>query len=171
MASRNEILTVREIARCAVLGALFYIVFHLFSNVLYVEGITLTLFVCAQVFKRKEVLAGTMVFAMLQLLFHGFMIWNMAYAVIFPLYALWFCSLKKTAEKHEWIAWAAGALAAFLLGQLVDLPFLVFGKTVTIVYILLGMKTSLIQAGVVFLEFLFLYEPMVRIMKKIAKHR
>ncbi len=50
MASRNEILTVRELARCAVLGALFYIVFHLFSNVLYVEGITLTLFVCAQVF-------------------------------------------------------------------------------------------------------------------------
>lgn len=170
MANRNEILTVREMARCAVLGTLFYIVFHLFSNVLYVEGITLTLFVCAQVFKRKEVLAGTMVFALLQLFFHGFMIWNMAYAVIFPLYALWFCSLNRLAAKHEWVAWAAGTLAAFLLGQLVDLPFLVFGKTVTIVYILLGMKTSLIQAGVVFLEFLFLYEPMVRIMKKIARN-
>lgn len=170
MANRNEILTVREMARCAVLGTLFYIVFHLFSNVLYAEGITLTLFVCAQVFKRKEVLAGTMVFALLQLFFHGFMIWNMTYAVIFPLYALWFYSLNRLAAKHEWVAWTTGALAAFLLGQLVDLPFLVFGKTVTIVYILLGMKTSLIQAGVVFLEFLFLYEPMVRIMKKIARH-
>lgn len=162
-------LSVRDLTYCALLGALFYVVFHLFSNVLYVEGITLTLFVCAQVFNKKEVILAAILFGILQILFHGFMFWNLMYLIIFPLYASWFASMKKIVKKHETVAWFCGALASFLLGQLVDLPFLLFDRKITMLYILLGLKTSLIQGCIVFIEFVLLYGPFAKILRKIRK--
>ncbi|WP_290138532.1 hypothetical protein [uncultured Dubosiella sp.] len=169
MATKNGALTAKELTHCAMLGALFYIVFHMFANLLYVEAITFSIFVCAQVFSRKEVVMACALTGLLQLLFHGFMPWNVAYALIFPGYALWFATLKRAVKKHEWIAWINGAIAALFLGQLVDLPFILFDKKLTILYILMGLKTSIIQAGIVFLEFVFLYDPFVRALKKIVR--
>ena len=76
------------------------------------------------------------------------------------------CHFEKAVKKHEWIAWINGAIAALFLGQLVDLPFILFDKRLTILYILMGLKTSIIQAGIVFLEFVFLYDPFVRALKR-----
>ncbi|EOS60797.1 hypothetical protein C815_01049 [Firmicutes bacterium M10-2] len=162
-------LSVRNLTYCALLGSLFYVIFHLFSNILYVEGITLTLFVCAQVFNKKEVISATILFGILQILFHGFMPWNLMYLILFPFYGLWFASLKKIVKKHEAVAWFCGALASFLLGQLVDLPFLLFDRKITMLYILLGFKTSLIQGAIVFIEFVLLYGPFVKILRTIRK--
>lgn len=43
-------------------------------------------------------------------------------------------------------------LFSFLLGQLVDLPFLLFSDKVTMLYLLLGLKTSLIQGVITAIE-------------------
>ena len=69
MATKNGALTAKELTHCAMLGALFYIVFHMFANLLYVEAITFSIFVCAQVFSRKEVVMACALTGLLQLLF------------------------------------------------------------------------------------------------------
>ena len=61
-----------------------------------------------------------------------------------------------------------GAFFSFLTGQLVDLPFLLLSDTVTVLYMLMGLKTSLIQGCLTFLVLLFLFEP---VRKAVASDR
>ena len=62
-------------------------------------------------------------------------------------------------------------LAAFLTGQLVDLPFLLFSKTITILYLVMGLKTSLIQGCLTFIVTLFLWEPVIHVLERIQQER
>ena len=62
------------------------------------------------------------------------MLWNIAYLLIFPSYACLFSLGRNWFEKHLSIVPFVGALASFLIGQLVELPFLLVGKTITWVY-------------------------------------
>ena len=62
-------------------------------------------------------------------------------------------------------------LAAFLTGQLVDLPFLLFSKTITMLYLVMGLKTSLIQGCLTFIVTLFLWEPVIHVLERIQQER
>ena len=136
----------------------------------FISGIDhLSLLLFALVFERREVIAAAGIFALLQLLLHGIMLWNIAYLIIFPTYALLFSLSRNWLRKHEGIIPFYCACFSFLCGQLVDLPFLLFDARVTMLYVLMGMKTSLIQAGLTFIAALFLYEPLFHVLTRIKK--
>ena len=159
----------QRLTRIAFVAAIFYVGFRMFADILYLEMITFLLFVFAQVLPRREVVAAAGLCALLQLLLHGIMLWNIAYLLIFPSYACLFSLGRNWSEKHLSIVPFVGALASFLIGQLVELPFLLVGKTITWVYLLMGLKTSLLQAGLSFVVFLFLYEPLKNKLKRIIR--
>lgn len=162
-------MTTRELTRIALMGTLLYIVFHAFSDILYLELITFTILSFSQVFPRRECVMACVLFALLHLLLYGVMIWNIMYLLIFPIYGFLFASMKRVLQgRIVGLALTAG-IASFLIGQLVDLPFLLFGKTITVLYLLMGLKTSLIQGSLTFLAALFLYEPTHRVLVRIQE--
>ena len=160
---------VKEITRIALMGAMMYAVFQAFSNILYLEMITFTILSFSQVFSRKEVILACLLFSCIQILLNGLMIWNVAYLIIFPTYGFLFSSHKKFLENHKGYLPFYGAFFSFLIGQLVDLPFLLFSKTVTMIYMLMGLKTSLIQGLLTFIVLLFLFEPVHKILEQIKR--
>ena len=149
----------QRLTRIAFVAAIFYVGFRMFADILYLEMITFLLFVFAQVLPRREVVAAAGLCALLQLLLHGIMLWNIAYLLIFPSYACLFSLGRNWFEKHLSIVPFVGALASFLI----------VGKTITWVYLLMGLKTSLLQAGLSFVVFLFLYEPLKNKLKRIIR--
>lgn len=160
---------VREITRIALMGAMMYAVFQAFSNILYLEMITFTILSFSQVFSRKETTLSCLLFACIQILLNGVMIWNIAYLIVFPTYGLLFSTHKSFLEKHKGFLPFYGAFFSFLTGQLVDLPFLLFSKTVTVLYMLMGLKTSLIQGLLTFIVLLFLFDPVHKVLVRIKK--
>lgn len=160
-------MTTRELTRIALMGTILYVVFHAFSDILYLELITFTILSFSQVFSRRDTVIACVLFASLHMLLHGVMIWNIAYLLIFPTYGFLFASLKRV-RKGRTIALALTAgIGSFLIGQLVDLPFILFSSTITALYLLMGLKTSLIQGCLTFLATLFLYEPVHRVLLRL----
>ena len=132
-------MTTRELTRIALMGTILYVVFHAFSDILYLELITFTILSFAQVFSRRDTVIACVLFA----------------------------SLKRV-RKGRTIALALTAgIGSFLIGQLVDLPFILFSSTITALYLLMGLKTSLIQGFLTFLATLFLYEPVHRVLLRL----
>ena len=171
-------MNVRQMAHMALMAAILYAVFQAFSNILYLEMITFTILCFAHVFTRKEVVVSCILFACIQILLNGLTLWNVAYLLIFPLYGWIFSKSRDFLKKRLWAnALLAGVLgvrivlAAFLTGQLVDLPFLLFSKTVTMLYMLMGLKTSLIQGCLTFIVTLFLWEPVTHVLERIQHER
>ena len=156
-------MTTRELTRIALMGTILYVVFHAFSDILYLELITFTILSFSQVFSRRDTVIACVLFASLHMLLHGVMIWNIAYLLIFPAYGFLFASLKRRTIA---LALTAG-IGSFLIGQLVDLPFILFSSTITALYLLMGLKTSLIQGCLTFLATLFLYEPVHRVLLRL----
>ena len=78
------------------------VVFTMFSQVLYLEAITLTIAVLALTFERREVFYGALVFTLVNMLVQGVSIWTFAYCLIYPVYALLFGSLKPVLRRHRW---------------------------------------------------------------------
>lgn len=167
----NQYVKVRQMAHIALMGAILYAVFQAFSNILYLEMITFTILCFAQVFVRKEVVLSCVLFACIQILFNGLTLWNIMYLLIFPMYG-WIFSKSADVLKDHLVAHAfLAGFFSFLTGQLVDLPFLLFSKTVTLLYMLMGLKTSLIQGCLTFIVTLFLFEPVVKVLYRIQHER
>lgn len=160
-------MTTRELTRIAMMGTLLYIVFHAFSNILYLELITFTILSFSQVFAKRDTVLACVLFASLHMLLHGVLIWNIAYLLIFPAYGYLFASMKRLFKGHLLVTALAAGICSFLIGQLVDLPFILFSKTITVLYLLLGLKTSLIQGSLTFIATLFLYEPVQNVLMRI----
>ncbi|WP_302953038.1 cytochrome B, partial [Holdemania filiformis] len=160
-------MSVKQIARIAIMAAMMAVVFTMFSQVLYLEAITLTIAVLALTFERREVFYGALVFTLVNMLVQGVSIWTFAYCLIYPVYALLFGSLKPVLRRHRWAAVALVGLCSFATGQLLDLPFILFSPKVTLIYIVLGLKTSVIQGLVSALEALFLLDPLLDRLEKI----
>lgn len=162
-------MSVKQIARIAIMAAMMAVVFTMFSQVLYLEAITLTIAVLALTFERREVFYGALVFTIVNMLMQGVSIWTFAYCLIYPGYALLFASLKPLLLRHRWAAVALVGLCSFATGQLLDLPFILFSPKVTLIYIVLGLKTSVIQGLLSALEALFLLDPLLDRLEKIER--
>ena len=158
-------------AHIALMGAILYAVFQAFSNILYLEMITFTILCFAHVFTRKEVVISCVLFACIQILLNGLTLWNVAYLLIFPLYGWIFSKSRDLLKNRLWANALLSGFFSFLTGQLVDLPFLLFSKTVTMLYMLMGLKTSLIQGCLTFIVTLFLWEPVTHVLKRIQHER
>lgn len=164
-------MNVRQMAHIALMGAILYAVFQAFSNILYLEMITFTILCFAHTFTRKEVVISCVLFACIQILLNGLTLWNVAYLLIFPLYGWIFSKSRDLLKNHLWANALLSGFFSFLTGQLVDLPFLLFSKTVTMLYMLMGLKTSLIQGCLTFIVTLFLWEPVTHVLKRIQHER
>lgn len=162
-------MTTRELTQVALMGTLLYIVFHAFSDILYLELITFTILAFSQVFSRRDIVLACILFASLHMLLHGIMIWNISYLLIFPIYGFIFASMKRILQGHLTRMAVIAGIFSFLIGQLVDFPFILFSKTITVLYLLIGIKTSLIQGILTFLVTLFLYEPIHAVLCRVKK--
>ena len=161
-----EAMTVRQLSRIALMAAMMEVVFTMFSGILYLEAITLTIAVIAVVFDRREAVLAALVFTITNMLIQGVSIWTFAYCLIYPLYALIFSFSRKVILDHRWLAVVMVGLCSFATGQLLDIPFILFSPKVTMIYILMGLKTSFLQGSLSALEALFLFDPLVdRLMK------
>lgn len=164
-------MNVRQMAHIALMSAILYAVFQAFSNILYLEMITFTILCFAHVFTRKEVVMSCILFACIQILLNGLTLWNIAYLLIFPVYGWLFSKSRNFLKKHLLANALLAGVFSFLTGQLVDLPFLLFSKTVTMLYMLMGLKTSLIQGCLTFIVTLFLWEPVTGVLERIQRER
>lgn len=156
----------RQMTRTAFMAASLVCVFRLFAHVLYLELITFTIVLYATIFSRKEAVLACVIFACLNLCRMGITPWSLLYLLIYPTYALMLSYGKGIWEKHPFALSLMCAFLSFLTGQLLDLPYLIFGRQITMIYLLMGLKTSLIQGLWSFLVCLLLYDPLYRRLKR-----
>ena len=71
---------------------------------------------------------------------------------------------------EEGLAVVMVGLCSFATGQLLDLPFILLDARVTMIYVLMGLKTSLLQGMLSALEALFLFDPLVDRLQRIERN-
>lgn len=155
------------LTRIAMMACMQYVVFTMFSQVLYLEAVTLITLLFAVVFPLRESMLASVIFACVNMLTRGVMPWTIMYLILFPLYSLLGYTLRTLLiSRNEWTLLIC-FLFSFLLGQLVDLPFILFSGKITMIYMLMGLKTSLIQGFLSACEAAFLFDPLYRQLMKI----
>ncbi|MEA4875341.1 cytochrome B [Anaerorhabdus sp.] len=162
-----KVMSVRTLTRIAIMASIQSAIFTIFSQVLYLEGITFTVCLFACVFKKEEVVFASFIFAMVNMLVQGISIWTMMYAIIYPTYSFIIASFKNFWLKKPMALVAACGILSFATGQLLDLPFILFAKEITIFYIILGLKTSIIQGCLSAFMCLLIFEPCLKVLQKI----
>lgn len=153
---------VRELSRVAFLAAMLYVGFVMFSSILYLEVVTLMIILYGSCLPLKESTMAGFIFGLIYLLSQGIFPRTLMYMIIFPSYACIAYLARNSLKSHSSLAIPLCFICSFALGQLVDLPFLLFSNKITLIYILLGVKTSLIQALITATQAYFLFEPCQR---------
>lgn len=157
----------RQMTKIAFMGASMICVFRLCADILYLELITFTIVLYASVFKRNETILACVVFAALNICLTGLTPWSLLYMMVYPTYAWILSHMKPLFSRYPFTLYLTCGILSFLTGQILDLPFLLFGKHITIAYWLMGLKTSLIQGFCSFLACLLLYDPLYRRLSQI----
>ncbi|MBR3692989.1 MAG: cytochrome B [Erysipelotrichales bacterium] len=137
---------VKDLCMIALIATLEYIVFTYFSYILYLECITFTIMMIALYFNTKIAITSSLVFTLLNCLNMGISPWSMMYLLVYPLYSLVISLGKKLIKQKVQYVIITCTLLSFLTGQLLQLPYLLVSKNITYLYLLAGLKTSLIQA-------------------------
>ena len=78
----------KELTRIAFMAAIEYVVFMMFSNILYLEAITLILVLFAVTFSLKESLTSSLIFSLLLMIQYGIHTWTIGYFIAFSLQTL-----------------------------------------------------------------------------------
>lgn len=99
----------------------------------------------------------------------GVTTWSLMYLAIYPVYSLIVGCLKKPLLKHFWLIILVCGLLSFMTGQLLQLPFLLVSKKVTMIYLVLGLKTSAIQGVISAISCALLFQPLYRALKRIER--
>lgn len=152
------------------MAAAMVCIFQVFAQILYLEMITFTIVVFACNMPKKEAVLACVIFGLCNMLFMGINPWTLLYVLIYPSYAWLIARLQTYWKCHPLALCLCCGFLSFLCGQLLDLPYLLFGGTITILYLLMGFKTSLIQGILSFLVCLFLYEPLSKRLHKIMRN-
>ncbi|MGX8852773.1 cytochrome B [Amedibacillus sp. YH-ame10] len=161
------VMKVRELCFIAVIGALEFVMFTSFSFVLYLECITLTVLLFSMVFQTRVAVLGAIVFGIINFSMQGVTPWSIMYVLIYPIYSLLIGCLKPYLRTHFIVIVMLCAFLSFLTGQLVQLPFMLVSDKITMLYILAGLKTSLIQGVVSGITCFICYKPIYVVLKKI----
>lgn len=162
-------MTVRSLTRIAIMASIQCVVFTMFSQILYLEGITFVVCLFACVFERKEVVFASLIFALVNMLIQGFTIWTMMYALIYPSYSFIVATFKNVwLNNRVGIIILCGVLS-FATGQLMEIPFLLFSKAATVFYIVLGLKTSIVQGCLSAMMCLLIFDPCLKVLQKIER--
>lgn len=162
-------LKVYDFCLIALLASVQYAIFVFFSNILYLEMITFTIVLFAICFDRYQCVLGSIVFGILMLCLNGINFWNVMYLFIYPVYSYIISLLKNYLVKHQMgLAIMCGFLS-FLTGQLLQLPFMLFSKKVTLIYLIMGLKTSIIQGLLSMLVCYVLFGKVYRVLLKLRR--
>lgn len=160
---------VKELCFIAVIAAIEFIVFTSFSFVLYLECITITIILFATIFSTKQAVLGSLIFSLVNLVMQGVTPWSIMYVLIYPTYSLFIGIFKNYLNKHFIILCILCGILSFLTGQLVQIPFILISKHITIYYILAGLKVSIPQ-GIITGSFCFLcYKPLYAVLQPIIR--
>ena len=166
---RTNQFSVKELCVISIIACIEAVMFTSFSQVLYLETITLTVLMFAVVFKPRIAFMGAVVYGLVNMVVNGITPWTMMYFVIYPCYSLIVIGLKRP-FKHRVLLWSVlcGVLS-FLTGQILQIPFLLFSAKVTAFYLLAGLKTSLIQGGLSAVLCFMLFQPLRVVLEKIER--
>jgi len=150
-----------EMTRIAFLACIEFIIFTSFLDLLYLECITMTIVLFALVFCKKESFWAAVIFGLINMIVRqGVNPWSLMYLIVYPSYTL-FVGLMKPILLHHPIRFGIlTGFLSFLTGQILQLPFILFSKKVTIFYILMGLKTSLLQGIISGMAAGLLYPPL-----------
>lgn len=161
---------VKDLCMIAAMAAIEMVVFTSFSFILYLEFITFTVVVFAMVFPRKMAVISSIVFGILNMiLIQGVTPWSVCYLLIYPSYSLIVSYLKPYLSKHMVILCVVCGFFSFLTGQLLQLPFMLFSKYVTLIYLIAGLKVSLVQGVLSFTSSMILYKPIEKVLVMIER--
>ena len=162
-------LSVKELCVISIIACIEAVVFTSFSQVLYLEAITLTILMFAVVFKARIAFMGAVVYGLVNMVINGITPWTMMYFLIYPCYTMLVILMKPLLKNHVIGYSILCGLLSFLTGQLLQLPYLLFSSTVTAFYLLAGMKTSLIQGGLSVVLCFVLFQPLKVVLEKIER--
>lgn len=160
---------VKEVCYIAIMACIQMVVFTSFSNILYLECITLTTILFANCFKTRQAVLASIVFGFLNFLVQGIAPWSLMYFLIYPTYSLIAGSLKRIVKDNLFLITILCFIFSFMTGQLVQIPFLLVSKKITLIYLLMGFKTSLFQASLSAFACFFVYRPLAAVLKKIER--
>jgi len=162
-------MSIKKICANALLASLLFALYFIFSQILYLEFVTFTVILFALNLPRWNALWIVMTFVMLVWLSYGIATWSLMYIVIYPTFVIILKLLKKQLTGKLYLTAAFAFMMGLLVGNMVDLPFLLFSKEVTLMYIIMGFQTTLIQGGIAFLGILLLYEPLAKQLSKLIE--
>ncbi len=71
----------KQLTRIAIMACMQYVVFTMFSQIIYLEAVTLVTVLFAVTFERREAVMASVVFALINLLTRGIMPWTIMYLI------------------------------------------------------------------------------------------
>lgn len=157
-----------EITRIAALAVFLYIVYFLGSFVTYIELVSFMILVYGTTLKTKVSYFATVVFTLIVMITKGIGPWSLMYLIVFPQYILIYSGVANiTKNKRVYILLAA--LLSFLLGTIIDIPYLLtgglYGKAL-LINVLMGFQVSLGNMACTVVAGIFLYEPFSKLIRK-----
>lgn len=162
-------ISVKELCVISIMACIEAVMFTVFSQVLYLEGITLTVVLFACVFRCRTAFLAAVVYGFVNMLIHGATPWTMMYLLIYPAYSAIVSACRSLIGQRVLIWSVLCGILSFLTGQLLQLPFLLVSKTVTAIYLLTGLKTSLIQGCLSAVLCFLIFQPLRDVLERIER--
>ena len=75
-------MSVKELCVISIMACIEAVIFSSFSNILYLEGITLTILLFAAVFPRRTAFMAAVVFGLVNMSAQGVTLWTMMYLMM-----------------------------------------------------------------------------------------
>ena len=139
----------KELVRISLMGCVQFLLFYMFSDILYVEVITIITIIFALIFSKKEAIFASIIFGLLNIILkQGITTWSIMYFIIYPMYSLIIGIFKSKLLNSKIMIVVVCFIFSFMTGQLLQLPYMLISKNITIYYIIIGFKTSIIQATI-----------------------
>jgi len=162
-------MSIKGITANAMLAGMLFAVYFCFSQILYLEFVTFTVILLALTLPKYNSLWVVITFVLLVWLVYGISLWSVMYIFIYPLFTIVLKLLSPILRKSIYYVAGIAFIMGLLVGNLVDLPFLLFSKEVTMMYVIIGFKTTLVQGVIASISVLIMYEPLAKQLSRILQ--
>lgn len=159
----------RKLTQCALLAAILYIVYFMGSFITYFELVSFVILLYGTTLPKKLAWFSVLVFTILVMLTKGIAPWSFMYLIIMPQYTLIYNFVAKR-TKSEYVYAFVGAILSFLMGTLIDLPYLLtagLGAKSFWITLILGFQVCIGNMVCTVIATLFLYKTMNRVLKRV----
>ncbi|MFV0498466.1 MAG: hypothetical protein ACK5NF_00280 [Bacilli bacterium] len=150
---------IKSMSLNAMLSAMLFTIYFIFSQILYLEFVCFTIIILSMTLPKFHSVIVSVIFVFLVWLSYGIGVWTIMYIIIYPGFAFMLSLIKDQIKNKLSLVATCGFIMALLVGNLIDLPMLLFSKEITIMYVILGLKTTLIQATICCVSLILFYDP------------